>query len=130
MPLERDIQNAAWLKYGSRDDVRLFRNSSGAAWIGSDKRLPNGAVLLVNPRRIHFGLCVGSSDLIGWRTVTVTPEMVGTKVAVFVAAEGKAGRRKATTEQAAFIETVRAAGGRAGVFYTTDDVERILNGEA
>jgi hypothetical protein len=56
--------------------------------------------------------------------------MVGTKVAVFVAAEGKAGRRKATKEQAAFIDTVRAAGGRAGVFYTPDDVERILNGEA
>lgn len=113
---ETDIVNAVRLRF-SNGDVRLFRNNVGVL---TDAR----------GNHITYGLCIGSSDLIGWRTLTVTPDMVGTKVAVFVAAEGKAGRHKATKEQAAFINTVRAAGGRAGVFYTPDDVERILNGEA
>lgn len=113
---ETDVVNAVRLRF-SNGDVRLFRNNVGVL---TDK----------HGNHITYGLCTGSSDLIGWRSVTVTPDMVGTRVAVFVAAEGKAGRRKATVEQAAFIAAVRQAGGRAGVFYTPDDVERILNGEA
>lgn len=112
---ETDLVNTVRLRF-SRGDVRLFRNNVG---------------VLTDAKGNHvtYGLCVGSSDLIGWRSVTVTPEMVGRTVAVFVAAEGKAKRGRVTDAQHAFIRTVREAGGLAGVFYAPEDVERILSGE-
>lgn len=125
---EAALVNTVRLRF-SRGEVRLFRNNVGEAWMGAAVRNPDGSVTIRKPMRVQYGLCVGSSDLIGWRSVTVTPEMVGHTVAVFVAAEGKVGRRKPTQEQQAFVDAVRAAGGRAGVFYSLDDVVRILSGE-
>lgn len=78
--------------------VRLFRNNVGVAIY------PDGS-------RVVYGLCPGSSDLIGWRTVEVTPQMVGRKVAVFVALEVKNERGRLTPEQDNFLAAVRAAGG-------------------
>ena len=69
--IKRDI-----LRRLGRGPVRVFNNPVGSAWQGIATRLPNGDVLLHNPRRVVYGLCPGSSDLIGWRTVEVTPEMV------------------------------------------------------
>lgn len=53
---------------------------------------------------IKFGLCVGSSDLIG-----LTP------TGRFLAVEIKTSKGRATTEQMRFIEAVRARGGIAGI---------------
>lgn len=78
--------------------VRLFRNNVGFA-IGD------------HGQGIHYGLCVGSSDLIGWRTVEITPDMVGRRLAVFVAVEVKSPGGKLTMEQANFLNAVREAGG-------------------
>lgn len=125
---ETALVNMVRLRF-SRGDARLFRNNVGEAWMGRAVRNPDGSVTIRNPSRVQYGLCIGSSDLIGWRSVTVTPEMVGRQVAVFVAAEGKVGRRKPTQEQESFVNAVRAAGGLAGVFYTLDDVVKILSGE-
>jgi ribosomal protein S19 len=44
---------------------------------------------------VQFGLCKGSADLIGWKRVTVTPEMVGSTVAVFTSIEVKTRNRQA-----------------------------------
>jgi hypothetical protein len=54
----------------STGDTRLFRNNTGTL------RDANG-------RPVQFGLCKGSADLIGYRTITITPDMVGQQVAVF-----------------------------------------------
>jgi hypothetical protein len=56
----------------STGNTRLFRNNTGTL------RDANG-------RPVQFGLCKGSADLIGYRTITITPEMVGQQVAVFPA---------------------------------------------
>jgi hypothetical protein len=67
-----------------------------------------------NGRPVRFGVASpGGSDLIGLRSVLVTPEMVGTRVAVFVAVEVKDSGGRATTAQLHFLETVRNAGGIA-----------------
>lgn len=116
------------LHYG-RGAVRVFRNNVGSAWMGKATRLPNGDVLIKGARHVTFGLCPGSSDLIGWRSVVVTPEMVGQKLAVFLALEGKQPGEKPTDEQAAFIAAVQRAGGLAGPFNSVDAAGKVIRGE-
>lgn len=93
----------------------LWRNNSGAL---KDER----------GRLVRYGLAndsaalnkvLKSSDLIGWRSVIVTPEMVGKRVAIFAARECKKegwhltpGDERAQA-QLRFIEMVVAAGGDA-----------------
>ena len=57
-----------------------------------------------NGRPVRFGLCVGSSDIIG-----IAPD------GRFLAVEVKAATGKASDAQQRFIAAVRKAGGRAGV---------------
>ena len=80
-------------------------------------------------RYVTFGLEVGSSDLIGYQTLTITPDMVGQQIAVFLAVEGK---REAggvvSSRQGRFIDRVKIAGGRAGVARSVEDLQRILQG--
>lgn len=94
---------------------RLFRNSTGAAWAGRKAGTLNGnAVIIAEPRLIHYGLAVGSSDLIGWRPVVITPDMVGQTIAQFVAVECKTAGYKRTTEaQDNFLIQVAVSGGAA-----------------
>ena len=81
--------------------MRLFRNNVGTA-------------LTLDGRYIKFGLCEGSSDLIGFESITITKEMVGKKIARFCAFEIKHGT-KATSIQNRFLTTVREMGGDARI---------------
>jgi hypothetical protein len=99
----------------SRGDTRLFRNNVG--------RLPN-------PRTgqwVDYGVGgKGAGDLLGWRTVTITPEMVGTQVAVFLSIEVKTATGKLRPEQQQWLDAVQAAGGIAGVARSVEDALRIV----
>ena len=99
----------------SRGTTRLWRNNTGR-------------LLDQRGRPVTFGLCPGSADLIGYRTVTITPDMVGQQLAVFAAVEVKAERGRPTAEQLTFLEHVRAAGGRAGIARSVAEAEAILQG--
>jgi hypothetical protein len=96
----------------SKGDTRLFRNNTGTL------RDQHG-------RPVQFGLCKGSADLIGWRTVTVTPEMVGTQVAVFLSIEVKTSTGRLRPEQQQWLDAVQAAGGIAGVARSVEDAQRL-----
>ena len=87
---ESDIQRLIMLAL-SEAGCLIFRNNVGT--------LKNSAGI-----PIKFGLCVGSSDLIG-----LTP------TGQFLAVEIKTPTGKATPEQLRFIEAVRARGGIAGI---------------
>ena len=76
-------------------------------------------------RLVKFGLCKGSSDLIGFRSITITPDMVGQKIAVFSAIEVK-DKGKATVDQRNFINIINNAGGYAGVAKNVNDAKKIL----
>lgn len=99
----------------SRGRVRLWRNNTG--------RLRDERGQLVT-----FGLCPGSADLIGYRSVTITADMVGQTLAVFAAVEVKAPTGRPTPEQTAFLEHVTAAGGLAGIARSVEDAQAILSG--
>lgn len=76
--------------------------------------------------RVHrFGLAVGSSDLIGWTTREITPDMVGQRVAVFTAIEVKTLTGRTTPAQEHFLETVHRAGGIAIIARSEADLERL-----
>lgn len=106
--------------------LRLFRNNTGVAWQGNVVNHSPLLLTLANPRPVHMGLCKGSSDLIGWKTITVTKEMVGRRLAVFTAIETKSLGKKATAEQAAFLNTVQLAGGTALLAKPDTDLSSIL----
>lgn len=114
MASEQTIQQRIRLAL-SRGATRLWRNNTGML------RDQQG-------RPVRFGLCEGSADLIGYTTVTVTPDMVGQQLAVFTAVEVKAPKGRATPAQEAFIAHVRAAGGRAGIARSEADALRIVAG--
>lgn len=69
---------------------------------------------------VSYGLGVGSSDIIGYTSVTITPEMVGTKVAVFTAVEVKKLGGKPTLEQLEFNNAISVAG---GIAFVADSME-------
>lgn len=97
----------------STGDTRLFRNNTGTL------RDQHG-------RPVTFGLCKGSADLIGWRTVTVTPEMVGTQMAVFLSIEVKTATGRLRPEQQQWLDAVQAAGGIAGVARSVEDAKALV----
>jgi hypothetical protein len=111
---ETVIQQQIRLALGSRKDLRLFRNNTGS--------LPDPRT----GRPIQFGLAKGSADLIGLRTVTVTPEMVGQRLAVFTSLEVKTPNGRLTPEQRNWLEMVRDRGGIAGVVRSVQDANEIL----
>jgi len=92
---------------------RLFRNNTGT-------------LRDINGRPVSFGLCKGSADLIGWRSVTITPEMVGQQVAIFTSIEVKSATGRIRPEQQQWLNAVQAAGGIAGVARSVGEAMDLL----
>ena len=113
---------------------RLWRNNVATTWAGQSTRvtavnvrvvavsLQPGDVVIRGGRVLHAGLCVGSSDLIGYRV----RDVAGQRIAQFAAVEVKAERGRPTPEQAAFIAKVRADGGVAGIARSVAEAAAIL----
>ena len=113
MPSEQTIQQHIRLAC-SIGSCRLFRNNTGT-------------LRDINGRPVTFGLCKGSADLIGWRSVTVTPEMVGQTVAIFASIEVKSTSGRVKPEQQQWLNAVAAAGGIAGIARSVGEAMDILS---
>lgn len=122
--LESEVQKLIQLA-ASKSGAVTFRNNVGQGWIGQVRRLSDGSIHILNPRPLEAGLCKGSSDLIGWKSVQITPDMVGKRVAIFTAVEVKAGARP-TPEQLQFIDQVRKAGGIAGIARSPQEASLLI----
>lgn len=132
--LMRRLQIAA-----SRLGARLFRQNVGQAWIGKARVFRKkeahpmftfypGDVLIRNARPFHAGI-EGMSDLGGWVPVEITPDMVGSTLAVVAQVEVKENARP-TAQQLAWIAAVNKAGGRAGIARSETDLAEILDGQS
>lgn len=108
---ELAVQNAIRMEHGA-GPARLWRNNTGALKDATG-------------RLVRYGLCPGSSDLIGLRTRIITEADLGHRFAQFVAIEVK-DRGRLTEQQQAFIAMVQQAGGMAGVARSVEDARRIL----
>ena len=110
---ESDVNDGIRDMQRKRADVRLYRNNRGFV------ETPDGG--------IRYGVGpAGASDWIGYRTVTVTPDMVGQRLAVFVAVEAKRPGKGADKHQQEFIDEVLAAGGLAGCAHSAHEAEAIM----
>lgn len=106
---ERDLINTR-LKNLEKNE-RLFRINAGMGWTGNAER--HGEIMVIkNPRPFH-GAPDGWPDLSGWTEITVTPEMVGKKIAVFTGEEVKTGKQKIKkdSDQDKFREIILRMGG-------------------
>lgn len=128
---ERDIQNDIQREL-SRGPTRLLRINAGASYQGRIvEQTPDR--LILSPWYPVKLAATGVSDLIGWTTVDVetllhNPNNQVTETAIFTAIECKF-KGRATDEQLAFIDTVRRAGGRAGIARSVEDAALIIKGE-
>jgi hypothetical protein len=111
---ETKIQQEIRLALGQNPSLRLFRNQVG--------QLPNPRT----GRYVQFGLAKGSSDLIGFKTIKITPDMVGQDIAQFVSLEIKTERGKLSTMQQNWLQKVKSSGGLVGVARTVKDALNIL----
>lgn len=127
MAAESRLLSDIRLALGRVPGLALFRNNTGTGWVGEVVKRTGDMIVLRNPRPLHAGLCTGSSDLVGWRSVEITPDMVGKRVAVFVAVECKAPKGRTKSDQLAFIDAINNAGGMAGVAKSVGDAEVIVS---
>lgn len=113
-------------------NARLFKNNSGVAYTQGG-------------RPVFFGLGnegkktaedIRTPDDVGWTEVTITPEMVGKKIAVFTCIDSKKlgfivknNYTKGTREygQNKFFDIVKNAGGIAGFASCPEQVDDIFN---
>lgn len=120
---EINVRNRIRLAAGKIPGLILFNNPCGVGWVGEQlKYLPGEMLILGAPRKITYGLAPGSADLIGWESVVITPQMVGSQIARFVGAEIKAAKGRVSQSQAQFLAAVSAAGGRAEVLRSEEDL--------
>ena len=111
---ETKLQQEIRLALGTIPSLRLFRNQVG--------QLPDPRT----GRCVQFGLAKGSSDLVGFKTIKITPEMIGQEVAQFVSIEIKTERGKLTEVQQNWLQKVKSSGGIVGVARTVKDALQIL----
>ena len=111
---ETKIQQEIRLAVGQEKNLRLFRNETGT---------------LPDPRTgkwVQFGLCKGSSDLIGFKEVVIDEAHIGQKLAVFTSIEVKTKSGKLSDMQHNWLQVVKNAGGITGVARTVSEALNIL----
>lgn len=127
---EKDIQSSVMREVGSQPGIRLFRNPVSIAWVGKlISTATGGRVVLADAHRITVGLAPGSADLVGWRSIEITPEMVGQRVAVFSSVEIKKPGGRATPEQVNWRDRVIEAGGIAGIVRSVEEARELFSGQ-
>ena len=94
-----------------------FRHDVGSGYTGGKEyRNKDGDLVVINPKRIRYGLTKGAGDLIGWTETVITTDMVGKKVAVFTSIEDKSKTDKIGQEQIIWLLNILNAGGIAKVY--------------
>ena len=119
---ETELQALILRAAGSKPHVRLFRNQVGEGYVGKALRDPEG-VFLSDARHVRMGLFPGSGDLIGWRTINITSEMIGRRIAQFISIEVKTPTGKIRPDQRNWADQINAAGGLAIIARSISDTD-------
>lgn len=134
--MESPLLKKIMLALGALPGVRSFRNNVALAaagqieWIKRQQTvtLRAGDAIVRNARPLHAGLVKGSGDLIGWKAVRVTNEMVGMQLAVFMSVEVKDGTKAKTSEQqTTWRDAVNSFGGIAIIARSEAEAVEFIN---
>ena len=123
---ETPIQSEIMLESGKIPSLRVFRNNNGVGFQGEVTYDKPPVITLKNYRRIRYGLIPGSGDLVGWQSVTITPDMVGQKIAQFVSVEVKSKKGKAGDQQKNWRDQVNSAGGKAVIIRSAEELREVF----
>ena len=123
---EQDIQSSILIAMCQAGAYAL-RVNSGTFWGGKVLAHTGDKLVLQNPTKV-MGAPAGTSDIIGCKTITITPEMVGKKIGIFAAVEVKRPGEKPRENQVNFLEVMRRRGAMVGVARSPEDAVRILGG--
>lgn len=127
MRSESDVQQLIMMRAPKFSNM-LLRNNSGALTDKEGRLVRYG---LGNVSKQHNEV-FKSSDLIGIKSVVITPEMVGKTVGVFTAVECKAEgwkrskKNKKEQAQSNFIEWVKNRGGIAGFASSLEEYQQLI----
>lgn len=124
---EQAIQNAGRNAL-ARPGIFNTRINVGRAWTGDVSRLPDGSLLIRNPRPFDTGVPAGFSDTFGVSSQIITHDMVGDTVGIAHFIEYKTATGKPSAKQTAFIQAMRRLGARAGVARSADEAVAIALG--
>jgi len=110
-------------------DILVFRVNVGTGWTSSSKpiRYPNGDMLLRKARPFHTGLPKGFHDVLVFRKITITADMVGQDIAQVVTVETKTKIGRPTKEQLGFQKAVTAVGGLSLIARPDDDTIGLID---
>ena len=103
---------------------RIFRNNRGESWIGqavffskpAKIEVYPGDVIIRKAKRIHFGLCPGQGDYLGW-----------SRDGKFISIEVKTETGKIREGQIEFSDAVNKAGGIAGIVRDEETAFELLS---
>jgi len=83
--LEDQVQSELRLRIAQGGRTKVFRNNSGAFKDATGRLVRYG----LGNESVRANKVFKTHDLIGWTSVTITPEMVGQTVAIFTSVECK-----------------------------------------
>lgn len=127
---EHKIQNDIRVYISENHLGTFFRANVGTGWVGRTYiNESNNCLRILHPRRFSTGLPDGFPDLFGFREITVTPEMVGQKIAVFCGLEIKSPHGALRKKQRLMLDYMAQNHCYCGVARSVNDAERILSGE-
>lgn len=113
-PGEASVNDAIYECFKKHPCVTLYRNNRGVAKYGN--------------YTVRYGVGPnGAADWIGYRILTITPDMVGQRIAQFVSLESKRPGEIPDIYQAKWAERVNADGGCAGWADSAAKAEEVIN---
>lgn len=121
---EHQIQNHIREILAYYHDLNIFRANVGKGYLCHKL---NGQAGFTTPRWFDIGLPVGFPDLFGYKSITITPEMIGRKFAQFAFVEVKTPKGRISAEQQAIHDVFREAGAIGGIARSAEDSLEILN---
>lgn len=145
---ESELQNAILLEYGRDPDVTLWRQNVGSSrtevatrahlerllgWLSDPRpayvdnaRMLVASLLAEKPRFTSFGLCKGSSDIIGIVTSEFRSMVGNAPRGIFLALEVKKIGGKLSKEQKLFLDLVNRRGGVGRMVQSVEDAGRAI----
>lgn len=128
MTKEHEIQRQITLKCSNRQ-VKLWKNDNGLAYQGKNITRSGTSAVIGNCVAFKYGLGVGTPDLIGCKSIVITPEMVGKRIAVFVGIEVKTEKGRLSEPQKNFLAMLKEQGGITGVARSVEEAREIIGSE-